>query len=142
MIDEYIIDYDDYIGIGAGSVSIYKGNFFVNSFSVNKYCEIIETGNFPVIGWRRLSDKEQKYYYLLTKLFGTSIHADKFRSRFSTRIERALGLELLALRALRMIEGNKNIQLTRRGFYPISVMMREFFTALNNLREVYIEKQM
>jgi len=25
--------------------------------------------------------------------------------------------------------------------YPVSVMMREFFTSLNNLRELYIEEQ-
>jgi hypothetical protein len=25
--------------------------------------------------------------------------------------------------------------------YPVSVMMREFFAALNGLRELYIEKQ-
>jgi coproporphyrinogen III oxidase-like Fe-S oxidoreductase len=36
MIDEYIIESDDYIGVGAGSVSMAGGNFFVNSFALDR----------------------------------------------------------------------------------------------------------
>jgi hypothetical protein len=30
---------------------------------------------------------------------------------------------------------------TEKGMYPVSVMMREFFAALNTLREYCIERQ-
>lgn len=141
MIDEYIIDYDDYIGIGSGSVSIYKGNFFVNTFSLEKYSQMIETNQLPVVGWRKLSVKEQMYYYLLTKLFGIEFNADKFTTRFGEDINYKLGMELLALRGLNLIKGRQKIQVTRKGMYTVSIMMREFFAALNTLREKYIEKQ-
>jgi len=52
MIDEYIIEYDDYIGIGAGSVSIVKGNFYVNSFSLGTYEQLINKNRLPIVGWR------------------------------------------------------------------------------------------
>ena len=50
MIDEYIIDFDDYIGIGAGSVSVYQGNFLVNSFSLDRYEEFTGRDRLPVVG--------------------------------------------------------------------------------------------
>lgn len=141
MIDEYIIDSDDYIGIGSGSVSIVKGNFFVNSFSLDKYEGLVNGGKLPVVGWRRLSQGEHLRYYLLTKLFGLVVDEDKFRRRFNTDISDKLGKELLFLRLFGLVQGKGKIKVTRRGMHPVSVLMREFFAALNGLRELYIEKQ-
>lgn len=141
MIDEYIIDFDDYIGIGAGSVSIFQGNFFVNSFSLARYGQLIDADRLPVIGWRRLSDREQLRYYLLTKLSGMEVDPQKFRRRFGAGINRKLWLELLFLRLFGLVRGKEPLRVTRKGMYPVSVMMREFFAALNGLREDYIERQ-
>jgi menaquinone C8-methyltransferase len=142
MIDEYIIDYDDYIGIGSGSVSIFNGNFFVNSFSLERYGRMVNNNQLPIIGWRKLSSRESMYYYLLTRLFGTQFDPAKFKERFNASIDSRLGMELLAMRALGLIEGKNPVKVTRKGMYPVSVMMREFFTSLNTLREDYIEKQL
>jgi coproporphyrinogen III oxidase-like Fe-S oxidoreductase len=141
MIDEYIIDFDDYIGVGAGSVSIYRGNFFVNTFSVDKYHSIIDSGKLPIVGWRPLSHHEQMYYYLLTKLFGISFNKSGFSRRFGADIDRKLFKELLALKLFNIIEDNGDIRVNRGGMYTVSSMMRDFFTSLNSLREVYIEQQ-
>jgi menaquinone C8-methyltransferase len=141
MIDEYIIDFDDYIGAGAGSVSIYRGNFFVNTFSVDKYHSIISSGRLPIIGWRSLSNHEQMYYYLLTKLFGIRFNKDGFTHRFGVEIDSKLFKEMLALRLFGIIDENGDIMVNREGMYTVSSMMRDFFSSLNNLREVYIERQ-
>jgi coproporphyrinogen III oxidase-like Fe-S oxidoreductase len=141
MIDEYIIDFDDYIGIGAGSVSIVGGNFYVNTFSLNRYGDFLSRGTLPVVGWRKLTEKENQRYYLLTKLFGMEMDADRFAQRFGTSIEKKLGPELLFLKLFNLVRGKDKIRVTREGMYPVSVMMREFFTSLNNLRELYIEEQ-
>ncbi|MFC2018956.1 coproporphyrinogen III oxidase family protein [Chloroflexota bacterium] len=140
-IDEYIIDFDDYIGIGSGSVSIVGGNFYVNSFSLDRYHEMVAAGSLPVIGWRRLSGRENLRYYLLTKLFGMELDAGKFHSRFSAAIERKLWVELAFLKAFGLVSGDGRLRVTERGMYPVSVMMREFFAALNTLRERCIERQ-
>jgi coproporphyrinogen III oxidase-like Fe-S oxidoreductase len=141
MIDEYIVEDDDYIGIGAGSVSIVGGNFFVNSFALEKYGEYIESGRLPVIGWRRLTEKEHRRYYLLTKLFGMKLDEGDFHRRFQADISRELPLEMLFFRTFGLISGDGQIQVTKKGMYPVSVMMREFFAALNGLREYCIEHQ-
>jgi len=141
MIDEYIIDYDDYIGIGAGSVSMLRGNFYVNTFSLERYDNFIDNGELPIIGWRKLSERENLRYYLLTKLFGGEIDGDKFRRRFQAGIESKLWRELLFFRLLGLVEGKNRLAVTRRGMHPVSIMMRDFFASLNSLREYCIEKQ-
>ncbi len=141
MIDEYIVEDDDYIGIGAGSVSIVGGNFFVNSFSPEKYGEYINSGRLPIIGWRRLSEKEHRRYYLLTKLFGMKLDEEQFRRRFNAGISEELKMEMLFFKTFGLISGNGQAYVTKKGMYPVSVMMREFFAALNGLREYCIENQ-
>jgi coproporphyrinogen III oxidase-like Fe-S oxidoreductase len=39
MIDEYIVDYEDYVGIGSGAFSFLDGSLFVNTFSLREYSE-------------------------------------------------------------------------------------------------------
>ena len=141
MIDEYIIDFDDYIGIGSGSVSIFKGNFFVNTFSLEKYDEMINAGKLPIVDWRKLSEKEELRYYLLTKLFGLEVDKNKFYRRFNAGIDEKLRSEMLFLKLFGLIEGEDKLRVTKKGMYPVSVMMRDFFAALNGLREHFIEEQ-
>ena len=141
MIDEYIVEDDDYIGIGSGSVSIFNGNFYVNSFSLERYAEYIEKDRLPVVGWRRLSLSEQQRYYLLTKLFGGKLEKDRFKARFGGNIDGKLWKEMLFFRMFGLVEDGDFVNVTTRGMYPVSVMMREFFAALNGLREYCIENQ-
>jgi menaquinone C8-methyltransferase len=142
MIDEYIVDYADYIGIGAGSVSLVNGLFYVNSFSLDGYASRLKDGHLPVVRYRHLSEKEYLRYYLLTKLFGMKVNKEQFRQQFGVDIYHKLRTELRMLKLARSIdENNTEIQVNTRGMYIISVMMREFFASLNALREYCIEKQ-
>jgi menaquinone C8-methyltransferase len=141
MIDEYIVDYADYIGIGSGSVSLVNGYFYVNTFSLQRYAEMLKNDHFPIARWRKLSEKEYLRYYLLTKLFGMKIDSQQFREDFKADIHRKLGNELLALKLAGAISDHKEIRITPKGMYTVSVMMREFFASLNTLREYCIEKQ-
>jgi len=141
MIDEYIVESDDYIGIGAGSVSFIDGKFLVNTFSLDRYHELTGAGQFPVAGWRRLSEREHYRYYLLTKLFGLKLDEEAFRQRFGADVGDKLQWELAFLKTFGLVSGDNMLHVTDKGMYPVSVMMREFFAALNTLREEYIEKQ-
>jgi len=141
MIDEYIVESDDYIGIGAGSVSIIGGKFLVNSFSLDRYHELTSTGRLPIVGWRQLSEKENQRYYLLTKLFGMKLDKGALKQRFGGEIGDKLKLEIAFFKTLGLVAGDGILSVTEKGMYPVSVMMREFFAALNTLREYCIEKQ-
>ena len=139
MIDEYIIESDDYIGIGAGSVSMAGGNFYINSFSLERYHDLISRGTLPVVGWRKLTTKEYRRYYLLTKLFGLKVDTEEFRKRFGGSPEKKLWLETAFFKATGILKGGNVLKVTEKGMYPVSVMMRDFFASLNTLRERLIE---
>jgi coproporphyrinogen III oxidase-like Fe-S oxidoreductase len=140
MIDEYIIDYDDYIGIGAGSVSFLGGDFLVNSFSLEGYHKLIQEDRLPIVRMRRLSDTEHYRYYMLTKFFGMGLRTDQFKKRFSADIHTRLWAELLFFKTAGIVkEKNGLISVTRSGMYPVGTMMKEFFASLNTLREYCIE---
>jgi coproporphyrinogen III oxidase-like Fe-S oxidoreductase len=142
MIDEYIVDYADYIGIGAGSVSLVNGLFYVNSFSLEAYAERLSHNKLPIALARALSEKEYLRYFLLTKLFGTRVNLTQFRQQFGVDIYDRLGAEIRLLKlAGAVTENGEVLQVTRRGMYIISVMMREFFASLNTLREYCIENR-
>jgi coproporphyrinogen III oxidase-like Fe-S oxidoreductase len=141
IIDEYIVDYDDYVGVGAGSVGFLNGNFFVNTFSLEKYDSLITSGKLPLINWRHLSEREHLRYYMLTKLFGMSLNPDKFRERFGGSINNKLFWEMAFFRMGGLVRRENPVQVTRKGMYTLCVMQKEFFAALNTLRERFIEEQ-
>ncbi|MCX6003634.1 MAG: coproporphyrinogen III oxidase family protein [Chloroflexi bacterium] len=116
LIDEYIIDYDDYVGVGAGSVGFLNGDFFVNTFSLEKYDELISSGKLPIMSWRRLSEREHLRYYMLTKLFGMSLDPQKFRQRFGDDANRKLWWELMFFRISGLVKDNVQIEVTPEGY--------------------------
>jgi coproporphyrinogen III oxidase-like Fe-S oxidoreductase len=142
MIDEYIVDNSDYVGIGSGSISLVNGIFYINSFSLEKYSNMLSNNHLPIVGWRHLTEKEHLRYYLLTKLFGTRVSKEQFRQRFKADIHETLGNEIRLLKLSgSIVEKDDHILVSRNGMYTVNVMMREFFGSLNTLREQFIENQ-
>jgi coproporphyrinogen III oxidase-like Fe-S oxidoreductase len=136
MIDEYIIEYPEYIAIGSGSVGLYKGLFFVNYFDLNNYLSALKKGKFPIAMIRKLKRREFLNYYLLTQLFGMKLKEDYHQKVFGRPLREDLKWEILFLSILGIIEKIPGgFRVTKKGMFTVSKMMREFFTALNKLRE-------
>jgi coproporphyrinogen III oxidase-like Fe-S oxidoreductase len=136
MIDEYIIEYPEYIAIGSGSVGLYKGLFFVNYFDLNNYLSALKKGKFPIAMIRKLKRREFLNYYLLTQLFGMKLKEDYHQKVFGRPLREDLKWEILFLSILGIIEEIPGgFRVTKKGMFTVSKMMREFFTALNKLRE-------
>jgi menaquinone C8-methyltransferase len=92
-----------------------------------------------VVGWRKLTPKEYRRYYLLTKLFGLKVDKKEFRQRFGGSLAQKLWLESTFFKMSGILKGKDTLQVTEKGMYPVSVMMRDFFASLNTLRERLIE---
>ena len=142
MIDEYIIEYPEYIAIGSGSVGLYGGVFYANYFDLTNYLQRVNSGQFPIAMSKRLTRRELLRYCLLTQLFGMNLRRDVHREFFGRNPEKDLWIELLVLRLLGTIEATgEGFRVTRRGMYVVSGMMREFFTGLNRLREYCMSRR-
>ena len=94
-----------------------------------------------MVGQRKLTQKENLRYYLLTKLFGLKVDTGEFRRRFDGDITSKLWLETSFFKTSGIVNGGDVLQVTEKGMYPVSVMMRDFFASLNTLREQLIERK-
>ncbi len=137
MIDEYIVDYEDYVGIGSGAFSFLEGALYVNTFSLREYGERIEAGKTPATQKRVFPPGDLMRYRFLMSLFGMSLDKRKFARDFGVSIERGLPFEMAFMRTSGAfaIDNSEQLVLTERGRYLLVVMMREFFISVNNLRD-------
>ncbi|MDA0788124.1 MAG: coproporphyrinogen III oxidase family protein [Proteobacteria bacterium] len=136
MIDEYIINHEQYIGVGSGSFSYLNGVLYATSFSIPGYGATVDRQGHGLTRHLPFSRREQLRYYLMTNLFGLSLSRDVARSRWGPGFERSLWLEIASSRLLGMVRiEDDRLVLTRRGRYYLLIAMREFLTGVNNVRD-------
>lgn len=137
MLDEYIVDSEEYVGLGSGAFSFLNGAMYVNTFSLRAYNNRIEQGLMSVSARQKYGRREQMRYRFMMGLFGLRFDRTRFREVFNTRAEWGLFFEMLFM----LLTGSfaaitrDAITLTPRGKYLSVVMMREFFSGVNNVRD-------
>ena len=136
MSDEYIVDREQYVGLGSGAFSYLGGALYSSTFSIGEYERMVDEGQTGTVFRQRLNAQDQKRYYLLMELFGGRLDKRQAERRFGRGFERALWRELAALKVLGALrDRGEYLELTERGNYLWVVMMREFFSGVNRLRE-------
>jgi menaquinone C8-methyltransferase len=142
MIDEYIVDYDEYAGLGSGSIGYLNGTCYANTFNIPGYIAQLDRGELPLAASRIFSVRDQIRYDFLMKLFGTRLNTEELRKKYEGRFLSLLWPDLLAFSLIGALAWRApDIILTKRGRYAWVVLMREFFTAVNNFRD-YCREQM
>jgi len=136
MVDEYIIDNDEYLGLGSGSLSYLAGGLYSSTFSLNHYHRAIESGRFGISRRQALTPRDQLRYHLLMALFGLSLdkaRAEQLHPGFGWKLAPEIaGLKLMG--AIRD-EGGRLV-LTRYGMRVWILIMREFFMAVSDFRDL------
>ena len=137
MIDEYIVDYEEYVGIGSGAFSYLDGAIYVNTFSLRDYDALVGAGRMSVSAWREFGLKEQMRYRFLMQLFGLALDKRAFERDFGVTVERGLFMEMSYMRAVGGFDRDDAdmLTLTPKGRYLMVAMMREFFVGVNNVRD-------
>lgn len=136
MFDEYIIDREEYVGLGSGAFSYLQGAVYSSTFSISQYQEMVNAGGTGTAYRQGMSAREQMLYYLLTKMFGGSMDKAAAHSRFDGQFEHKLTPELAMLQLIGAIRDTGDTWvLTTRGRYLWVVLMREFFAGMNSLRD-------
>jgi coproporphyrinogen III oxidase-like Fe-S oxidoreductase len=136
MIDEYIVGYDEYAGLGSGSIGYLNGVCYANTFDIRGYIAQIDRGELPLAASRRFSTRDRIRYDFLMKLFGTRLNVPDLRKKYAGNFLSLLWPDLLAFFLMGALAWRPpEIILTKRGRYAWVVLMREFFTAVNNFRD-------
>lgn len=138
LIDEYIVDHDEYVGIGSGSFSYLGGELFANTFSLRAYGEAIAAGRLSVDARMDLLPHDRVRYRLMMDLFGLRLDKRAFAKAHGRPVERALFPEYAFLKAAGAFsrDDDEALELTETGRYLLVVMMREFFIGVNGIRDL------
>ncbi len=137
MIDEYIVENNEYAGVGSGAFGLVGGSIYANTFSIPDYIREINAGQLPLKKKKTFSRIELLRYSFLMDLFGLKMERAEFRQRFGKDIWRLMPLEATFFSMVGGIRIDKDsITLTERGQYYWVIMMREFFTGVDNFRDI------
>jgi len=134
--DEYIVDYDEYAGLGSGAFGFCSGVLYANTFDVDSYVATLDRGELPIAATRSFSLTARVRYDLLMQLFGGGLDLKRMKEKYGKRMWTGLACELsmLLISGSAVYRGGR-IVATERGRAYLVVMMREFFTGINRLRE-------
>ncbi|KAF0206812.1 MAG: coproporphyrinogen [Actinobacteria bacterium] len=138
MIDEYIVDTEEYLGIGSGALSFLDGRIYHNTFSLQDYEKRIGEGRMSVAkAGLPYSRTARMRYRFVTDLFGLRLDKERFRADFGVPVERGLALEMAFMRMAGGIAGDDGrfITLNEKGRYLLLVMMRETLASSNDIRD-------
>lgn len=136
--DEYVVDHDEYLGVGSGAFSFLGNSLYVNTFSLHRYGERIRSGKTGVERRRTFDKHAVLQYRLLLGLFSARLSRKYFREVHGVDLDRALFKEMLGLRIAGAIKDNPedpdNLIVTDAGKFLGLVMMKAFYSGMDNVR--------
>ena len=136
--DEYVVDHDEYLGVGSGAFSFLGSSLYVNTFSLRRYNERIKEGKTGVERRRQFDKHAGLQYRLLLGLFSARLSRKYFREVHGVDLDKALFKEMLGLRIAGAIKDNPedpdNLIVTDAGKFLGLVMMKAFYSGMDNVR--------
>jgi coproporphyrinogen III oxidase-like Fe-S oxidoreductase len=120
IIDEYVIERSEYVGIGSGAFSFIGDTLYANTFSLPKYAQALSNGNLPLTHCVTFPRRAIRQYRKMVELFGLKPAAKE------------LSIENTILWLFGAYEKEK---VSAKGAYLASVMMREFYNGMDYVRE-------
>lgn len=136
MIDEYVVDFDEYAGLGSGAIGYLNGVCYANTFDIGQYIDKLSLGRLPLQAARKFDLSDRMRYDFLMKFFSTRLNVDGLEKKYDGRFLKSLWKEMAAFTLAGSFRYfTPNLHLTPRGRYYWVIMMREFFIAVNNFRD-------
>jgi coproporphyrinogen III oxidase-like Fe-S oxidoreductase len=140
-IDEYVVDYDEYAGLGSGAIGYMNGVCYANTFDIPKYIKLLEEGNLPLMAARSFDLPDRMRYDFMMKFFSTKLNLAQLEDKYEGKFAKTLWKEMAAFQIVRSFHYfPPYLKLTPWGRYLWVIMMREFFIAVNNFRD-YCRKE-
>ncbi len=131
LIDEYITEYYDFVGIGVSSIGKIGNYVYVNHFYPEKYIRSVRKKKLSVTRSIQLGDIDRALFDIQSSLFGLGIRKPvKIISTTSFILWSLVHLLFNTLVSLRDI--HENIPL----LYALHLIQKTLYTGMNTLREI------
>ncbi len=137
MIDEYIVDYEEYPALGSGGMTFLQRNLYINSFSLREYHDRIASGAMSIMGQKKFSKRDHMRYRFMMQLFGLRLDKRQWEADFGCSVAGGLPAEYAFMKAIGAfdVDDADQITLTPKGRYLLVAMMRQFFVGVNGVRD-------
>lgn len=85
---------DNFLGFGCSATTLLRGQFKINTFSIEEYCRRIDQEQLPTSLTLRFSQRQRMVYYLFWTAYSTEVRAADFEQFFGVPLKKMYGLEL------------------------------------------------
>ena len=138
MIDEYIVDFEEYPAIGAGGFSYLNGSLYVNTFSVNEYIKRINEERMSVFGKVDFTPYDRMRYRFMMQLFGLRLDKQQWKRDFGCSVAAGVPMEYAFYKAngAFAVDTPDELVLSAKGRYLLVALMRQFFIGVNGVRDL------
>ena len=137
LIDEYVVDYEEYAAVGSGGMSFLDRKYLVNTFSLEHYAGQIRSGKTSISGFVKFNRRDHMRYRFMMQLFGLRLDKRKWKADFGCSVAAGLPAEYLFLKTAGAFaqDDEDAITLSPKGRYLLVAMMRQFFIGVNSVRD-------
>jgi oxygen-independent coproporphyrinogen-3 oxidase len=108
-----------YLGLGASGGSYLRKLFYLNTFRVSEYVEVLRNGRLPIALSVDLTERMQRAGWLYWRIYETRFEKADYRTRFGGDIDHTYGtyLKLLAFLGFLKDDGNRIVLSDRGAFW-------------------------
>lgn len=125
IFDEYVVDYDEYLGLGSGSFSFIADKLYINAFSLQEYKKKVESNELSIQRVKQYSKRDIGLYRLMITLF--SMQYDE-----NIQKEHPIYTKLMVL--FKILD-KQTLKTTLFGNYLFMRLMKEFYIGMDFVRE-------
>ena len=109
---------DNFLGFGCSATSLFKGQFKINTFDVESYCERVRSGNLATSLTIRFTKRQRMIYWLFWTAYSTRVNARDFEKFFGVPLKKMYGFELWIAKRLGFINEHDGIyEMTLKGAF-------------------------
>lgn len=133
FFDEYVVNHDEYLGLGAGAFSYIDSTLYANTFNVEGYIENVNNNQSTIKLRKVYEQKDQLKYRLMLRLFANEFEPEKFDQSYGQGSTKRVYKELVFLKTINAFDKG-SYSLNKAGKYYAMIMMKEFYIGMNELR--------
>ncbi len=109
---------DNFLGFGCSATSLLKDQFKINTFSVQAYCDRIDSQTLPTSLTIRFTLRQRMVYYLFWTAYSTKVDPKAFERFFGVPLSKMYGFELRLARLFGFAEEHNGIlEMTLKGAF-------------------------
>ena len=109
---------DNFLGFGCSATTLLKEQFKINTFDVEAYFQIIDSGEVATSLTIRFTEHQRMIYWLFWTAYSTKVRASDFERFFGKSLKKTYGFEIWLAKCMGFIKENDGVyEMTLKGAF-------------------------